>query len=195
MTLLALFVLSQTLIIVTLDKTGADVGKLQTVCLRHPFDERASGVKAREILAKWKPQDISNFRRHFFLDLWLHPLLYALFFTSAILYMLAKLKQQRQKQKQQQPDDLKILLYGRIGTLLTFSAASFDVLENLKHSSILALDEDDEPQLLLAAASDLTMYEACIFSCAKWFIMGGITIWLIWMYKWIHASSKETKKE
>lgn len=163
--LLALFVISQSWIIVALGDTGKELAKLQTACLIHP-GYNATGEAARAILKEWTVDDIQNFRRHFLIDFWIHPILYALFFTSALLYHLTH--DERSK------DDPKSVLYGRIGTLLVFCGAFCDIAENIRHSSI---DFDDSSHNF---ASNDTLWQACAFASTKWVIMGGVAGWLSW---------------
>lgn len=162
--LLISFVLSQTWILMTLAETGQDVGRLQTVCL---VNSTNPGAAARDILGQWSAQDIANFQHHFLLDKWFHPILYALFFSSALLHDLLE--------RQQQSTELegKVLL-GRIGIALLLFAGLCDILENIRHSKI-----QFEPVLV---APDDILVEASILALIKWVIMGIAAGWLTWRY-------------
>ena len=176
--LLALFVISQSWIIVALgDRTGKELAKLQTVCLIHP-GSTSTGEAARAILKEWTVDDIQNFRRHFLIDFWIHPILYALFFTSALLYHL--------NHDERSKDDPKSVLYGRIGAVLVFCGAFCDIAENIRHSSI---DFGDSSHYF---ASNDVLWQACAFASTKWVIMGGVTGWLSWRCSHVPSSGKST---
>ena len=162
--LLALFVISQSWIIIALGDTGKDLAKLQTVCLVHP-GSNSTGAAARAMLEEWTTDDIHNFRRHFLVDFWVHPILYALFFTSALLYNLT-----HDERSQKDPNSV---LYGRIGTVFIFCGAICDILENVRHSSI----EFDSHHYF---ASNDVLWQACVFASTKWVIMGAVAGWLSW---------------
>ena len=173
--LLALaFLTTQTWIAVTLGKTGHKVGYLQTVCMLHPSAE-ATGKAARESLLEWTEQDIYNFRRHYILDTWIHPLVYALALTSAAMY---DLKRRNHPQ---------FVFYGRIAALLCFTAGLFDVRENLYHRSI-----EFEPELV---APDDVLFPACVYASAKWIIVAPIFCVLLWRYLIMAPPQATTKKD
>ncbi|CAB9515145.1 expressed unknown protein [Seminavis robusta] len=168
---LALFVLSQGWIIMTLGETGEDVGRLQTMCLRYPTDPAATGHAARQVLEKWTTRDIHNFEHHFLIDLWIHPILYALFYTSAFLHDLIHRQENANTESTINP-----VFVGRSGVLVIFSAALCDILENVRHKSI-TFDSNNG-----VIAPDQMMYEACVFASTKWFIMGAVSLWLLFRY-------------
>jgi len=176
-TLSAAFVLSQLWIIMTLGDTGKEVAKLQTVCLVHP-GPTSTGIAAREILEEWTSEDIYNFQRHFLLDKFFHPVLYALFFTSALYHHLTH--DDRSK------DNPHRALCGRIGTIIIFCGALCDILENIQHSSI---NFDSGPFF----ASNDVLYGACVFASAKWVIMGTVAGWLSWRFFHDPSATSATK--
>ena len=156
------FLITQTWILLTLGESGHKVGFLQTVCLMHP-SPRATGQVARQFIQdEWTSQDIANFQEHFLLDTWIHPLVYALALSSAALY---DLKRRNHPQR---------VLYSRIVMMIIFAGAGCDVVENIYHRSI-----QFEPELV---ASDELLFNACIFSCTKWFLMAVILLTLVYRY-------------
>jgi hypothetical protein len=164
--LLGCFVVSQSWILWTLGASGHDVGRLQTICLLNP-NPSSTGMVARQILQQWTIDDIRRFQRHFVIDLWIHPVIYCLFLSSALWHDLAK----RQPQCK---DFSRRITNGRIATVLIFLGGIFDIQENIRHSSI-----QFEPAL---EATDELLWKACGFATAKWALMGGVCGWLVWRY-------------
>lgn len=184
--LMGLFVVSQTWILATLGTTGPDVAKLQTVCLMKPSPS-STGEAARQILEKWTSDDIARFQRHYILDLWVHPVLYALFFISAFLCDWKKKNEQSTNDSnKKQPNDETTVLLGRIVTILILIGATCDILENQRHSSI-----QFEPTL---EASDALLWEACLFASTKWVVMKSVAGWLFWRFFWAPTSQQQCTK-
>jgi hypothetical protein len=130
-------------------KLGQDVGQMQTFALVQPS-------VFRELAASWSQDDIDRFRRHFYLDFVLHPLIYSCFFAAWTGLELASLT------------SATIPLHYETWVGLIFMAGACDVIENAIHFSML-------PNL--DSAGDAEIRAAAVFSMIKWLIMLPTAAW------------------
>lgn len=176
--LLSIFVASQGWILMTLGETSTDLLQLQTVCMANPSPNR-TGEIARKILETWTTADIKRFRSHYLLDMWIHPVIYALLFISAVFFDL------KTHQTNDKKYDATAAFHGRVIAILIALGATCDILENQRHSSI-----EFEPALV---ASDILLWEACIFASTKWVIMNTVASWLFWRFVYAPDANQDPR--
>jgi hypothetical protein len=143
-----LFVVSQACIGVILGPVvGRDLGLMQSFSLIQPS-------LFRELAAAWGPEERENFRRHFYLDFFIHPIIYSFFLLSWMTLEAS--------QRQMMP-----LRYDTWSGLI-FLAGACDVIENAIHFAML-------PEL--QKAGDAEIRAAAVFSIIKWLIAGATFAW------------------
>jgi hypothetical protein len=141
-----LFVLSQVWILRTLDTIAPDLLTLQTTFSRDTFNT---------IVSQWSADDLERFRTHFYLDLFIHPILYSTFVCGAAAKLLNAYSI---------PERFNWMLY------VPFLGGASDIVENAAHVAMLP-DMTDAPYLLLAIGST--------FALIKWIVLGGLVLLIL----------------
>lgn len=141
-----LFLASQVWILWILNNIGPDLLTLQTTFSREAF------IK---IVSQWSTDDLERFRTHFYLDLFIHPILYSTFVCGVAARLLNACFI---------PERFNWMLY------FPFFAGVSDIVENAAHIAMLP-DMTSAPYFLLTIGST--------FALIKWIILGGLVLLIL----------------